>query len=222
MHKIGRKTMVLIGVIMMTAGTLTFAIAGYEKNALSFFLVSLVARILQGLADAIISVTVPSIIAIEWPENQELYLGYNTMSNGIGCSFGPLLGSLVYAYLSYVSTFYFFTVYMFVLGMGAVLLIPTRINAIPPPPDRNSVVVFETISYCEILKNRGAITTLFACMISSICLIYMDPTLSVRLTDMGMSSANVGVAFALMGLCFGIGSAFAGWICNIFSRLVVM
>ena len=69
MHKIGRKTTVLVGVIMMTLGTLMFALGGYGKQGLTFYLVSLVARILQGVADAIISVTIPSIIAIEWPHD---------------------------------------------------------------------------------------------------------------------------------------------------------
>jgi MFS family permease len=81
---------------MMTLGVLIFALAGYSKNELLFFTVSLFARILQGVADAIISVTIPSIIAIGWPNNQEQYLGYNTMSNGIGGSLGPLIGALVY------------------------------------------------------------------------------------------------------------------------------
>lgn len=108
------------------------------------------------------------------------------MANGVGCSMGPLIGSIIYVYMSYVNTFYFFTVYMLVLGLGAVLMIPTRINEIEHPENRESDLVFETISYCEILKNRGALTTLLACMISAICLIYMDPTLSIRLTDLGM------------------------------------
>jgi len=47
-----------------------------------------------------------------------------------------------------------------------------------------------------------------------ICLIYMDPTLSVRLTELGMSQNNVGIAFAVMGLSFGLGGPFAGWLCS--------
>jgi MFS family permease len=124
MQKIGRKNTVLIGVITMTIGTLLFALGGYCDEALSFYIVSLFARILQGVADAIISVTIPSIIAIEWPEHQALYLGYNTMANGMGCSMGPLIGSVIYMYVSYVNTFYFFALYIFVLGLGSVLLIP--------------------------------------------------------------------------------------------------
>ncbi len=55
-----------------------------------------------------------------------------------------------------------------------------------------------------------------------ICLIFMDPTLSVRLTQLGMNENNVGIAFAMMGLSFGLGASFAGWICSKMSRLVIM
>jgi len=140
MHKIGRKNSVIIGVIMMSIGTLMFALAGYSPDPLTFYLVSFVARILQGIADGIISVTIPSIIAIEWPNDQELYLGYNTMANGMGCSFGPMIGSVIYAYMDYVDTFYFFTAYVFVLGMGSVVFMPSRINDLPEV-DRYSMLV---------------------------------------------------------------------------------
>jgi hypothetical protein len=73
-----------------------------------------------------------------------------------------------------------------------------------------------------ILKNKGPLSTLCACMIGACCLLYMDPTLAVRLAEMGMGESGVGATFALMGLCFGLGSAFSGWICNKIPRLVVM
>lgn len=59
-------------------------------------------------------------------------------------------------------------------------------------------------------------------MIAMICLIFMDPTLAVRLSDLGVSNTMVGMAFAIMGACFGLGSPVAGWLCNKFSRKIVM
>ena len=65
----GRKSSVLAGVILMTISTLTFGLAGYSKNAYPFFWISFVARLFQGIADAIIGVSIPSIIASEFSEN---------------------------------------------------------------------------------------------------------------------------------------------------------
>lgn len=49
-----------------------------------------------------ICVSIPSIIAIEFPDEQEIYIGYAGMAMGVGLCAGPLMGSLVYAFLNYV------------------------------------------------------------------------------------------------------------------------
>ena len=79
-----------------------------------------------------------------------------------------------------------------------------------------------TVEYKELLACKGTITSLLGCMMAMICLIFMDPTLSVRLTELGMNENNVGIAFAMMGMSFGLGASFAGWICTKLSRLLVM
>ena len=55
-----------------------------------------------------------------------------------------------------------------------------------------------------------------------ICLMYMDPTLAVTLTDLGLKEANVGIAFAAMGFSFAIGSPVAGWLCKVSSKRIVI
>ena len=37
-----------------------------------------------------------------------------------------------------------------------------------------------------------------------------------------MNENNVGIAFAMMGLSYGLGALFAGWICSKMSRIVIM
>jgi MFS family permease len=75
-----------------------------------------------------LGVTIPSIIATEFPDNQELYIGYAGMSMGAGLCFGPVIGSLVFRWLNYVQTFYFFTIYMFFFGLLTVFFIPSKVN----------------------------------------------------------------------------------------------
>jgi predicted MFS family arabinose efflux permease len=134
------------------------------------------------------------------------------LANGTGCALGPLIGSLVSRWLNYVQTFYFFTVYICVLGIGAIVVLPARVN---DKPTQSEEIDEEdaTITYSELIKHKSTITSLIGCMIGMICLIFMDPTLSVRLTELGMNENNVGVAFAMMGLSFGLGAVFCGWLC---------
>ena len=65
----GRKKSVLAGVLLMTISTLIFGLAGYSKKVYPFFWISFVARLLQGIADAIIGVSIPSIITTEFAES---------------------------------------------------------------------------------------------------------------------------------------------------------
>ncbi len=37
------------------------------------------------------------------------------------------------------------------------------------------------------------------CIVAMICFIFMDPTLAIRLFDMGVSSTMIGMAFSFMG-----------------------
>lgn len=128
MQGIGRKNTLTIGVILITFSTLLFGLGGYCRDASTFYTVSFVGRLLQGVAEAIINVAIYSIVPIEFPEHQEQYLGYIALSEGVACSLGPLLGSLVYGYADYVGTFYFFTAFIGILGGVSVLMIPARVN----------------------------------------------------------------------------------------------
>jgi MFS family permease len=68
MGNFGRKNSVLAGVILMTLATLMFGMASYASSEFWFFTVSFIGRTLQGIADAIIGVSIPSIIALEFPD----------------------------------------------------------------------------------------------------------------------------------------------------------
>lgn len=72
--------------------------------------------------------TIPSIIALEYPNKLEIYLGYNTLALGAGNCAGPLLGSLVSTKLDYVGSFLFFTVFIFTIGFCSILFVPSNIN----------------------------------------------------------------------------------------------
>jgi MFS family permease len=63
LEKVGRKNILYIGVTMMTLATLTFGLASYFKTTWAFYTISFVARFMQGIANASINVTTPSIVA---------------------------------------------------------------------------------------------------------------------------------------------------------------
>ena len=66
--KFGRRRALYTSVVIFTISTLVYAAAGYIESDAGFFTVSLVARIFQGVADAFMLITIPSVIVQEYPD----------------------------------------------------------------------------------------------------------------------------------------------------------
>lgn len=99
--RIGRKNAVIIGVVSTVAAAVLFGLAGYCNNFWFYMTISLIARLIQGVGDAFVNVTIPSIIVIEFPLNCAFYLGLSTTAESVGSSLGPIIASLVYRFLDY-------------------------------------------------------------------------------------------------------------------------
>ena len=72
------------------------------------------------------------------------------------------------------------------------------------------------------MSNRRSLTAVINCTLAMVCVMWVDPVLAVRLTQMGITEDNVGFVFAIVGFSFGFGAPLAGVICESVSRLVVM
>ena len=53
---------------MMSLATLLFGTGGYCFNEKTFFAISFIGRMFQGIADGFILVSIPSIVSIEYPD----------------------------------------------------------------------------------------------------------------------------------------------------------
>jgi MFS family permease len=56
--KHGRKSAVIGGVVLMTVSTVIFALAGKLKDPVRYYWVSFLARMVQGIADAVVGVVI--------------------------------------------------------------------------------------------------------------------------------------------------------------------
>ena len=139
------------------------------------------------------------------------------MAEGVACALGPLIGSIVYGWLGYINTFYFFTAYIAFFGFGSVFMIPSRVNNTAEEDEEgeeeeNAGTI--DVSYCDIMSNRKSISALAACVLGMVCCGFIDPTLSVQLTSMGMNETGIGFEFAGMGISWGFGATIGGYLCE--------
>jgi MFS family permease len=128
LNKIGRRKAIMAGISVMSAATILFAVAEFFDNMWVFYSVSFVGRMVQGVADSLICVAIPSLVAIEFPNNNEVYQGYLEMAMGIGMTLGPVLSSAVYESLGYSNTFFFYAAFISLFGIGSACFIPANID----------------------------------------------------------------------------------------------
>jgi hypothetical protein len=80
-----------------------------------------------------ITVTMFSIVPMEYPNESELYSGYLNMSIGLGTCIGPILGSLLDRFLTYGEVFVVFTVLIGSSVIITAIMLPKRLNDTRPP-----------------------------------------------------------------------------------------
>lgn len=170
--KFGRRRAILVGSVLISLATAIFACAAFCKDAKSFYIVSFVARSIQGGADAFILVSVPSIIAVEWPEKNEVYQGYAGISMGVGLMLGPVIATAIVRVLSYFWTLMFFAVLVCILTITATCFIPKRIDL-----DTAQAKDIKDVPFKLFFQSPRVVSVLVIVFIAAVNLIFMDPIL---------------------------------------------
>lgn len=92
-----------------------------------------------------------------YPDNVNFAVSSFEMSNGIGFSFGPAIGSILYSLGGYDFPFYCFMLVILASTATSFLMIPQYMNQSPPETGGETEV-----SLLDLMKNRRI---LFACII---------------------------------------------------------
>ena len=96
----GRRTPFVLGLIVLAASTLCFALG-------SSLPVLLIARLLEGLSTAIVSTLGMALLNdVVGPEHIGKAMGYTSMALSSGLLLGPVLGGVLYEYGGYFQVFY--------------------------------------------------------------------------------------------------------------------
>lgn len=129
-----------------------------------------------------------SLITVEFQENSDKYIGWLEAAGGIGLTIGPALGSLIYEYTSYTTTFLIYGCILFLGTLVIAFTLPSEVNSGEPlklsllsknhPRPRR----VEQVNYSMFLKNVRCLFTLFASMLMQILLCFLDSILAYHIT----------------------------------------
>ena len=219
LNRIGRKKAIMVGLLVMSICTVFFASASYFEGKWTFYAISTVGRMVQGVADSLICVAIPSLIAIEFPHKNEKYQGYLEFAMGLGMALGPIMSSFIYDYLAYRGTFFFYAAFIVVFGISAACFIPGKVDR---PPKKKKTTKSndeaEKVPYSIFFKNRRAFLAILVPFIACIFLLYFGPILAPELRRLGVPDKYSGYSLAICWTCYAIGCFIAGFLCQIMPR----
>ena len=119
-----RKFILNSGIIVMGLSMLAFGFITYIESKVLLIIVWLAIRALQGFSSTMVKTTSYAIITIVYKDNKQKYLGILQTFLGVGMITGPLIGSTLYTFVGFQSTFF---------GIGAtfICLVPILVFVIP-------------------------------------------------------------------------------------------
>ena len=117
----------LTSLMILSLATFAFAGAGFIEDDSIFYIVSLVARTVQGLGEAMFMVTAPSILAVEYPDKLEDYYVYWNVALGLGNSLGPAITAILCIWLTYTETLAVFAALLCMVGCSMLFMLPKKI-----------------------------------------------------------------------------------------------
>ena len=187
-------TTFLFGVIMMIQ----------EKNI--FIVVTILLRLLQGLACGGYSVIIYSMIPEHYPERIEEIFSYMELFAGISTAIAPLIGMLLYELVGSGFTFMIFS------GVYLGLLVVVNRNMINFQKDERKKRDInegshhhQNLSIMELIKNRQYIVTFGIFTINSIGIFVINPILGDRVKEMTGETTLIGLSFSIFCICYAIG-----------------
>jgi MFS family permease len=115
----------------------------FVESKTLFIILSLAARILQGLSSVGISVTVYSIGGNFYPDQREFMIGMLEAAAGFGMMIGPLFGTILYAVGGYGFIYYSFGSVSYILAIGMCFLLPRSLDKYTSQEENFSKDIFD-------------------------------------------------------------------------------
>eukprot|EP00347_Sterkiella_histriomuscorum_P005636 403355840 len=215
LSNVGRKNYIIIGYISCIIASTGFGLLVYIENDITFFIVSIFLRILQGFGDACVSNACLSLVSSEFPTRREQFYGYTESALGTGLMLGPVIGQALYTALDFEYTFYCTTGILCMPLILVIFLIPNKMNR--SDEDRADSMTSsqrlqnqKKITLKMLLKNKRVMMASISSIFAMIFMLFYDTILSDQLIEVGLDKNLVGYLFALICLVYTLCSPIVG------------
>ena len=219
MDQIGHRCVILFGTLLMAVSIASFGVIEDLTDYTMVLSIAITSRCFEGAASGLMNTAVYSYTALAYPENVEKVISLSEGFVGIGCTMGPVLGSLVYNAVGFSWTFYIFGLAMlpFALLVCCCMKEPNageeeqgeEEDGLNDPvthdgQDYEGDAGVTKITYGRLFCNMKVLfAALTGCMLA---IVYgaNEPILSLRLDDYNLDSTQTGLVFGMYSIFYMI------------------
>ena len=184
---VGPKRLLLLGLLLDGGSTVLFSFLGEMHSWESFLIYTFLLRGCVGASTAMVYVAAFGTLAGVFPQSVGRMAAALELSQGVGCSIGPLLGGLLYHHLDFQAPF---------LLIGCCILAITLVTAIAVPSFEESSKEENGFPATKVLRDPRTVLILVAVVLASSAVTFYDPTLAPHLNKFfGLTADQIGLAF---------------------------
>lgn len=114
LNKIKRIEGCLLGAVFVIFNLLGFSCLEFVESPNKIIVLSIIFQMIGGVGNGIGNSSAMSLLS-SYKEQRDEYIGYFEVCGGLGAIFGPLMGSILYAFFGFMGPF---------LGLGIIQTIP--------------------------------------------------------------------------------------------------
>ncbi|CDW72728.1 permeases of the major facilitator superfamily [Stylonychia lemnae] len=233
--RVKRKNLIIYSNIYLFIATLAFTTLDFlgPTQDMTFFILSLIFRVIQGIASAAIQICAYSFATFEMNHDKDTYIGYVEMALGVGGILGPAIASFIFDFVGYVGTFVFFSGIVFVGIIQSKIRIPNTLNertaknqSMQLDNDQTTeiekqnlkqleyqVKIYSELKYIDFIQNSECFIILLTACLSVVFTVYIEAILAIQLYKYyGVQQNLIGLFFLSASILYVIGAPLASWL----------
>ncbi|GMR30156.1 hypothetical protein PMAYCL1PPCAC_00351, partial [Pristionchus mayeri] len=207
MIRIGSKNMFTFGLGLTGVTAILFGFLNYLPEGPLFFWFSLLVRCLEAIGDAAFVTSSFAISARCFPGRISVIVGIMETFAGLGFTAGPLIGGFLYEMGGFQTPF---------LVLGTILIGATVLSCLLIDSHDDDPVDENAKGMLDMLRIPHIWLMVFAIIVCSISLSFLDPTLEAHLRTFNLTPTLVGLMFLLCGGVYTLSAPFWGFLIDRF------
>lgn len=197
-YQFGRRNMSRWGMLIVGIPFLGFYLNNYSTSGTMFIAVFMLMRAIQGIGTSMVQTSAYAMLTLTYPQNISFVVGCLETSAGLGLSFGPVIGTILYEFGGLTLTFLSFCVLCTFIGLVIKNLIPDSVDNVE---DDEAETEINEVSYTSLLSNRRILFANMCVFLAVFQYAFIDPLLANYMNrKFGIGYETSGYFFLALGL----------------------